>query len=401
MSAAGGRRVRLDSLTGLRFFAALSVFLFHASLQTPANSVFKAGGVADAFTAAARYAGGLGVTFFFVLSGVVMAYVDRPGEPKRAFLRRRVVKIFPNHLVTWAIALILFAAASTTVTTALVNAALLQTWVPDYATFLSVNPPSWSLSTELFFYVCCPFVYVVIRRLPDRALWPALGSAAAGVGLSVAVAYAAFPSSPHTPDDLPLSELQYWFGYVFPPSRLFDFVLGLVLGTILVRGLWRPVPGVVTAALFPGCYLLSYFAPYLVGVRLTMLLPVTLLIGSLAHRDLTHRPSLLRSRRMQWLGEISFGFYLVHALVLVEGRKLLGSRMFDAPAAVGIEVGYLVLSIAAGAVLYTFVEKPICDRWSRRRTPPVPGSTVPPPAVAAPPGSGDLPEVGMRRRPVA
>ncbi|TWS19751.1 acyltransferase, partial [Tsukamurella sputi] len=182
-----------------------------------------------------------------------------------------------------------------------------------------VNPPSWSLSTELFFYLCCPFVYVLIRRLPDRALWPALAAAVGAVGVSVALAYVLFPSSPHTPDDLPLSELQYWFGYVFPPSRLFDFVAGLVLGTILVRGRWRQVPIAVVLAAFPAFYALSYATPYLVGVRLTMLVPVVLLIGTVAHGDLKGRSSLLRGRRMQWLGEISFGFYLVHALVLVEG----------------------------------------------------------------------------------
>ncbi|NMD56571.1 MULTISPECIES: acyltransferase family protein [Tsukamurella] len=383
-AAPSSPRPRLDSLTGLRFFAALSVFLFHASLQKPANSVFDTGGIADAFTTAARYAGGLGVTFFFVLSGVVMAYIDRPGEPKGAFWRRRLVKIFPNHIVTWAIALVLFAAATTTVAQASVNVTLLQTWVPDYATFLSVNPPSWSLSTELFFYLCCPFVYVLIRRLPDRALWPALAAAVGAVGVSVALAYVLFPSSPHTPDDLPLSELQYWFGYVFPPSRLFDFVAGLVLGTILVRGRWRQVPIAVVLAAFPAFYALSYATPYLVGVRLTMLVPVVLLIGTVAHGDLKGRSSLLRGRRMQWLGEISFGFYLVHALVLVEGRKLLGPRTFEAPAAIGVELLYLAVSVAAGAALYTFVEKPAYARWSRRRARPEAAVS---PSPSAPPGS--------------
>jgi len=109
---------RLPSLTGLRFLAALSVFLFHSSLASspiPPNgpvTPFADQGFAHGYAAVLGHAGPLGVSFFFVLSGFVLTWSSRPGEPARAFLRRRVVKIYPNHVVMWAVALLLFAWAT-------------------------------------------------------------------------------------------------------------------------------------------------------------------------------------------------------------------------------------------------------------------------------------------------
>ena len=75
---------RLPSLTGMRFFAALMVFAFHAIVlnpftsegaQTVTNTVFGGGG----FT---------GVTFFFILSGFVLTCAVRPRDSAPRFWRR-------------------------------------------------------------------------------------------------------------------------------------------------------------------------------------------------------------------------------------------------------------------------------------------------------------------------
>lgn len=71
---------RLHSLTGLRFWAALLVVMYHLSAQTGQVPVLSH------LTAFGR----TGVTFFFVLSGFVLAwsYLDRP-VALRVFLWRR------------------------------------------------------------------------------------------------------------------------------------------------------------------------------------------------------------------------------------------------------------------------------------------------------------------------
>ncbi len=87
--AAEGRR-RLDSLTSLRFPAALFVFGFHTyGIWT---GVWEE--VGEVFFRAGRS----GVAFFFVLSGVVLAWSWRAADTPVAFYRRR----WPgSSLPTW------------------------------------------------------------------------------------------------------------------------------------------------------------------------------------------------------------------------------------------------------------------------------------------------------------
>lgn len=54
---------RLDALTGLRFFAAFAVLLFHVPFVLPASVGYSV-----------LPAGALGVNFFFVLSGFILAH---------------------------------------------------------------------------------------------------------------------------------------------------------------------------------------------------------------------------------------------------------------------------------------------------------------------------------------
>src|SRR5260221_11975920 len=79
--------MKLNALTGLRFVAAAMILVHHAAsfgIQLPALAFDH------------------GVSFFFVLSGFVLAYVHPSigsAYELRAFLWNRVVRIWPAHLV--------------------------------------------------------------------------------------------------------------------------------------------------------------------------------------------------------------------------------------------------------------------------------------------------------------
>jgi peptidoglycan/LPS O-acetylase OafA/YrhL len=60
-------KYNLPALTGLRFFAALYVILFHFDLRTPFNFL-------PGFLHELVAAGRLGVTLFFVLSGFILTF---------------------------------------------------------------------------------------------------------------------------------------------------------------------------------------------------------------------------------------------------------------------------------------------------------------------------------------
>ena len=373
-----GASIRLPSLTGLRFLAALAVFFFHVTLSSspiPPNdpiNPFADQGIADGLETLFSKAGYLGVSFFFVLSGFVIAWSYRPGEAHRAFWRRRLVKIFPNHLVTYTLAMVLFAAVITSPTGYLTNLFLLNSFVPDATVYVAVNPPSWTLCSELLFYLSFPFLFVLVRKVPDRRLWTAAGAMVLGTVLVALVTQTVITDSPTSPIT-PISTTQFWFGYIFPVPRLFEFCLGAILARLVARGSRLPVPLWGAFVLCGLGYALAMVVPFVYGFVAATIVPVGILIMVAAGRDVDGRGSMFARPRMVWLGDVSFGFYLVQGLTIFYVRRLIGDATFAWPAALAVVLGLFTLTLLAGAALYTFVEKPAMDRFARRRRPaPVP-----------------------------
>src|ERR1700759_5048424 len=94
---------RLPSLTGLRFVAAFLVF----TSDVTATKLFSDQGLSDFLSRYVSRSGCLGVRFFFVLSGFILTWNAKAGDPPGRFYRRRLVKIYPNHFVTWLAGLLL------------------------------------------------------------------------------------------------------------------------------------------------------------------------------------------------------------------------------------------------------------------------------------------------------
>ncbi len=349
---AGSAPARLPTLTGLRAVAALLVFARHVSGFLPA-------------TAAAGYAhvagvGVVGVSFFFVLSGFVLAWTHRSGDTARAFYRRRCARILPNHVVTWiAAAVALGWVGYRSGAFARVAAFLLvQPWVPREAVYYGGNGVEWSLGCEVFFYLTFPLLVPVLssRVRLRRAL----------IVVSVLTVFALAAVLRPPPTQLlgfHDQGLAAWAVYNFPPARLPEFVLGAALA-LECRDGWVPRLSVRAAALLAAAAVVaaaaswSSFSP----VAIT-LLPFAALIVAAAGADVhVPRPSL-GAPVWQRLGEWSFAFYLVHQVVIrvVAARTTLASPGAVAAAAAGA----LVASWALSAVLFTVVERP-AERWLRR-----------------------------------
>jgi peptidoglycan/LPS O-acetylase OafA/YrhL len=299
-----------------------------------------------------------------VLSGLVLTWSARPGDTPKSFWRRRIVKIYPNYAVAWIAAMVLFAAAYTPAWRAVVNLFTLQVWIPDFDTNFSVDPPSWSLGAEAFFYACFPLLLAFATRIrPDRLkYW--IGGVAALVVLKPVVAYLFLPDAPAIPGESTVSVSQYWFGYLLPPVRLLDFALGILVARAVMTGRWRNIGMVASVALLAGGYWLAESVPYLYGQSALFVLPAALLIAAAAVADSEGRHTIFNGRVMTWLGEISFAFYLMHFIVLAYGRSLLGDRYFSTAATVALLAAEVVVSVAVAWALYALVERPITRRWS-------------------------------------
>ncbi len=407
----GQKKVALPSLTGLRFIAALAVFVCHTAALN--NTIpphapvvpFADAGLAEIYHKIVFNGGFVGVSFFFVLSGFVLAWSTKPTETKRAFLRRRLLKIYPNHLVTFVAAMVVYAAAITPVSQWLPVLTLTQSWSLDPQTRWAVNSPSWSLAAELLFYLSFPFLIKPLRRIAEHRLWAVVGGIFA-VMLAIALFnHFAIPTllpDPTAPAQLPATGPmsatgpQYWFGYFLPVGRLFEFLMGIVLARIVLAGRWPRIRVAPAALLAVAAYTLTIFLPATFVFTVTTVLPLGLLIGALATADVRRDTGFLGRRTWQWLGEVSFAFYMCQGVVLLWGRHLMGGSQHSVPVGILLILGFFVANLAAAAALYHLVERPVMRRWSRAsrakanpRNQAVPVATVGVPPTREPAPNGD------------
>lgn len=357
--AATGRsptRLRLDSLTGLRFLAALVVFAHHAS-----TLVDRSGFV---HVRSLMRTGPTGVSFFFVLSGFVLFWSRRDDDSTDRFYVRRFARVWPAHAFTWVlgVALVFWEVRGVFLQSSGVNLLLLQSWVPKQHWYYSVNVVSWSLSDEMFFYLLFPLLVLALVRLaPQRARTAAVVLALAAVALQLLL-YAGGSSHP---------DLRYYLMYVFPPTRLLEFALGALLARSFSTLPQLPLRAAVALA---GTAILAASAlPEPLRWVCITVIPFALVIVAAAQADVAGRRTVWSTRPAVLLGTWSYAFYLVHQLVTRSVDKL-GVHPTSTPIAALLVVALLAASIAMSAALYELVERPaersIRARFATSRTVP-------------------------------
>ncbi|MEV7771721.1 acyltransferase [Kitasatospora sp. NPDC086791] len=373
---------RLDSLTGLRFLAMIPVFLFHSSLE----GIFSDTQADWDFLNGVGTSGHIAVSYFFVLSGFVLTWSYRQADGTGRFWRRRLFRIFPNHLVALAAAIVLISRyADLPDWKGLgAQALLLQAWIPDPAYFDIGNSVTWSLSVDLAVYALFPLLYRLVERIRADLLWFVAGACVLVTVLVPAVAQ----NFVHDDRPMPLFGVsidQYWLVYFFPLARMAECLLGMLLARIVLTGRWitwmRPY---VAAPLVVVAYWVGQHLPYLYRTSAATVIPIGLLTASLAVADMAGRRTVLNHRIVVRLGELSFAFYLLHNLVLKYGHLALGAVEKDGdlvgpsygmPAGIALIVAAFLLSLLLAWVMNVLVERPAMRRWSRPRPVPRPAPT--------------------------
>ncbi|PRY17651.1 acyltransferase family protein [Pseudosporangium ferrugineum] len=359
----------LPSLTGLRFAAALIVFLIHAQIlqYVPDGSPRIVYAFAVGLGSPGVTSGYAAVSFFFMLSGFVLTWSARPSTRLSSFWRRRYLRAYPSHLVVLAFAILLaFLAGRTVGWWSIADAALLQSWIPDPAVFYGVNPVTWTLSCEVFFYLIFPVAHRLLARFNARSLWPAL-LALWSMMLLMPVIAQLLPGQTFG-DFKVLSATQFWFVAVLPISASLQFLAGILVARIVAEGRWPRFPRVVVFTSFVLCCAASTFIPFLFSIYAITFVPLVLILGSFAVADVRGERTLFGRPALVWLGNLTFAFYLVHELVLDYGRKL---APFDFPPHAAGSLMWIfaafALSLALAYLLHHGVELPAMRRWGGRR----------------------------------
>ncbi|WP_406294344.1 acyltransferase [Embleya sp. NBC_00888] len=378
--------VRLPALTSLRFVLALTVVLCHLTLI---SGIFDVG--LDSPLAVMEPIATGAVSGFFVLSGFVLTWAHTPGESRRAFWRRRLWKIVPNHVIGWALAVAFFAVISATPATVLadgdsIGAAvaglfLLQSWIPDPDFFFSFNAPAWSISCEAFFYALFPALLTAASRIPTRRLtacWAVLAAAT----LLMPLVSTLVPGPPLY-DWLPVNATSLWFVYLCPPVRLTEFALGILTARLIRSGRWPHLNRAQVAAPAVVVFVAPAYLPAQYALGMAMAAPLALIIAALTQADLQGRTRVMRHPYLIALGEASFALYMTHYPLMLTIRHMLGVEKTFTPLPGTLIVTTLTAaSIALSLAVYRYYELPLIQRWSRPRRP----ATAAPARVAeAPP----------------
>jgi peptidoglycan/LPS O-acetylase OafA/YrhL len=400
-------RIRFPALDGCRALAAFGVLITHVGLlsgfitRTPSVGPYLA-----------RM--DVGVSIFFVLSGfllyrpmVAARFAGESAGDTGSYARRRLLRIVPAYWVALTIVGFVLKAPGFEEPHSIVSHYLL---LQVYDLTQLVGGPiqqSWSLATEVAFYVFVPcWAWLLARRprsgrarSPERQLrlevgaLVALGAASVLANVALVVIGVA---------DSRFAQLGTWL-----PFRIADFVPGMLLAVasawISHRGLRLP-RWMTHAPLAIGCWLGAVVVFWVVStqlglpmfptftprqafaVRILYVVFAALLVvpAVFARQDRGPVARVFANPVAIWLGLVSYGIYIWHeawqdVYLRVTNQPVLNSSFL------GMLVVTVVLTLASAAVSWYVVERPIM-RWGAR---PRGGSLLPlddsGPSVADPP----------------
>lgn len=294
----------LNALTSLRFFAAAIIVIHHSKGSFGLDSKW----LMDLPTVQP-------VSFFFVLSGFILAYVYPSLENIRnvsRFLIARFARIWPLHVATFLLVLLLFPVNSRTPggqdtpSLILINLFMVQSWIPILNYYFSYNALSWAISTEFAFYLLFPWLLHAWKRTWHIKL---LGAFLMVVAIIFYANVVDLPSgnATGTTGHVGYSGLVY----INPLGRLFEFTLGIALALVFPR---------MASVFSPG----RTFGTIIEGIALTMAVGIIAMSQYIAHSIFLYCPWIGGSG-INWLlgGGLPCGFYGLLILLMAMEKGLI------------------------------------------------------------------------------
>ncbi len=288
--------------------------------------------------------GYLAVSAFFLLSGFVLTQsygaADWTGANLIRYARGRFARVYPVYALS-----LLLVAPYISLSNAPGKSYLVANYVLLFQGWTGTlpvhwNTPAWSLSCEMFFYLCFPLAALLLRKLNNLT---AAIAAVAICFLPAALWTAGVPDS------------------YKPLIHLADFLLGILAARAYEtlrpymsgRGYWLYVPGAAAIAalmlnppLIPGVldlngFLRPFTAMTLIGVGLA---------GGFPSR-------MLSSRLAVYLGKSSYAVYILH-IPLLWSYKRWSPYWFPGMSPTYMALIYIAGVLLVSALVYHFLEEP-------------------------------------------
>jgi peptidoglycan/LPS O-acetylase OafA/YrhL len=294
----------------------------------------------------------LGVVLFFVLSGFLIGklYIEQPFNLKNAwgYAVARFARVYPLFAVVIVCTALLNAVAGSNIFGLRLSA------VPAHLLLAGDALTVWTISAEFQFYIFFVLIWAIRSRLPSA------------LAASLPLLFLA-------------SAIMLWLGTDAGRINLFGylhiFVLGLVAASVTpmvgdrfrtIAAWFIPILAVTYAAVF-------LFSPYFYAPRWIYMDPVaiavcggllgaTIIGGECLPNRILSLPPLL------WLGEISFGIYLLHRPVSAVVDAIVSFDWLALPLS-------LALTLVFAQLAHWLIERP-ARRGIRQALNPLPSASI-------------------------
>jgi peptidoglycan/LPS O-acetylase OafA/YrhL len=287
----------------------------------------------------------------------------------RQFWGSRIARIWPMHILTALAYMAVFSVWFLPVSAhfpwvTLANLCLVQAWILQPASYLSLNTVSWSVSAELFFYLMFP---LIVRNWAKTWHLKLVGS---GIVVAGFCAFSSYHRVQHANAPIPL--LLHTYLYINPFARIAEFILGMTAALFFVKRkecqlsvsrasfLELLIFLIVGLNLFITPYLISrtqgallgplpYWLQYTSGAPLCAALITILAFQSGVISKLLCSPLLV------FLGEISYSVYLIHWIAI---RTIMGQLHYAGAPLWKEYFLYWLTVLLLSTLSYLYFEKP-------------------------------------------
>ena len=223
---------------------------------------------------------------------------------------------------------------------------MIQAFIPNGGYYFGFNSVSWYLSLTLFFVLVAPFLKKILKRFN---WWESL----VGIVLLIALECGLYFL-------LKDSSYAHWALYIFPPTRLIEFIIGALAFNIYIkvsdkgivfRNVFFHVSLVIGLALSVITAYYSSNTNNSVFLATVWIIPsLLLLICATIEGEGIFLANITRNKVFVYIGNISFYVFLIHQLI-IRYDELLFNKL-------GINVLYsYIVSLALTAILAFLLSK--------------------------------------------
>lgn len=340
----------LNNLTGLRFYAAIWVILYHSIIYVPE------------LQCRLLDHGYIGVDLFFILSGFILTFVyytqffqgEITGKKYWNFIVKRFAKIYPMHIISFIIvAMMLYAGKYLFHQTEL---KLLPELIPSIILMIhswginydySWNAPSWSISSEWFAYLFLFVPFAFIYKQSKKVFITII------IFLLLFFLYKWSHTENFSLDD-PAKLTNFGLERLFP-----EFILGMLLGYYKLRLNISKTTSTLIFALSTTSFFILMFGNTGINLDAFCIIPLVGIIFSLSYDTYVNR--LFDNKIFIYLGNISFPIYIIQLIpffILKKPFEWLDSQYGGYILALFKTLLIIGFNVSLAALFYKYYEEP-------------------------------------------